>query len=162
MDTVNRDRIKQLKELKQRHNLTYPKIMDILSMHNCGTCESTLKKLFSENSEEKGYQTETISQVYEALVDEFSDDPVFNDVETLKETNIQIDRLMRRLEDTYADRKESYIQTIEVLREQVAHLQEQIAHLQEQITDRDKSIARKDEILEKLLDIYMLKGNGKE
>lgn len=148
MDTVNSDRIKQLKELKQRHNLTYPKIMDILSLHNCSTCESTLKKLFSENSEEKGYQTETISQVYEALVDEFSDDPIFNDVKTLKESNAQIDRLMRRLEDTYADRKESYIQTIAVLQEQVEHLKEQLA-------DRDKSIARKDEILEKLLDIYI-------
>lgn len=148
MDTVNSDRIKQLKELKQRHNLTYPKIMDILSAHSCGTCESTLKKIFSENSEEKGYQTETISQVYEALVDEFSDDPVFNDVNTLKETNAQIDRLMRRLEDTYADRKESYIQTIDILTKQVEHLQEQLA-------DRDRSIARKDEILEKLLDIYI-------
>lgn len=148
MDTINSERIKQLKEIKQRYNLTYPKIMDILSAHNCYACESTLKKIFSENSEEKGYQTETISQVYEAFVDEFPDDPAFNNIETFKETNAQLDRLMRRLEDTYADRKESYIQTIDILTKQVEHLQEQLA-------DRDRSIARKDEILEKLLDIYI-------
>lgn len=161
---IVRQRIKTMKEIKEKHNLTLSMIADIVESHGGYVSERTIAKAFGPGSEHKKYQFQSIANLYEALIEEYGETHEAKDPAVLAhiitERNTLIDSLIVQIEDLnedferrlvfYKERKDIYENTI-------ALLKEQIDRLNEMIRIREDAIRRKDEIMEKLLDEAILK-----
>ena len=164
IEKLKRKTIKRLKEIKTEQGLSIAKIMDLMESRGQFVSESTLKKIFADGSEDQTFRyQDSIAPIADVLLDIYGDTSGDEDAETLrriiKEKNKLIEFLMIKLEEQasnhiskesiYQERKDIYERTIEDMRSQISTLTEMISR-------RDASISRKDEILETLLDAYLI------
>jgi hypothetical protein len=153
IEKMKRRTIRRLKEIKQQQDLSISQIMKMMEERGQFVSEATLKKIFSEGSEEKyhfRYQ-DSIMPVADVLLDLYGDTSGLDDAESLRhiirEKNKLIELLMMKLEEqqtahkekeeVYADRKQAY--------------DRQISHLEAQVARYEKAIDRKDDLIERLL-----------
>ena len=123
--------IVQLKEMKERKNLSIDQIIEALDSTNNHLAKNTVVKFFSEGSEDCGYQYETIRAISDVMLNVYSDDADDDDeVRGLKRTvqlqNILIDQLKEQIQKEKIDadsilqsEKESNMRRIEFLRDRV-------------------------------------------
>ena len=157
LEKMKRKTIKRLKQIKQEQGLSIPQIMEIMEKQGKFVSEATLKKLFSDGSEEKPFRyQDSIAPVADVLLDIYGDSSGLEDVESLrqfiKEKNKLIEFLMIKVEELgeeaknreklYEDRKVAFEKTIESLELQVHRLHEQVD--------------RKDIMLERLVNTLLL------
>ena len=145
IEEIKKKTVARLREVKKQHDLTIPKIMDMLEAKGCFVSEPTVKRLFLENSDPVSFKyRDTIAPLADAILDMYSDKSGSEDVEALKamlhDKNKMINILIARDEERKAD----YDKRIE-------HLQKQINKLDEHLMFRERVIERKDEVIERLL-----------
>ena len=163
MEKTMKERIKTIKYIADAHNLSADSIADIVYENGGSASTPTIKKMLSENAENKGYHYQTVADVYNALVAKFGEDYNINDLETLqrivKERDRQIDSLMMQNEElqeennsdferklrVFDERKSAYEHTISILEQQLDRAYAQIEKL-------EKVIAHKDDIIERMLE----------
>lgn len=156
IESLKRNTIHRLKEIKDEQQLSIAQIMDMMEKRGQYVSEATLKKLFAKGSEEKKFRyQDSIAPVADVLLDIYGDKSGLEDVASLKqiirEKNRYIELLVCKLEEVeseaeerkelYQDRKQAYETTIASLENQVQRLNSQI----------DK----KDILLEKLMDAVL-------
>ena len=127
------NKIKIIKKIKEEHNLPNDMILDLVTRNNGTISESSLKRVFEEDSEDKTFRYSTIEDLYNALTKEFGDDYASDDPLLLKniiaERNNWIDRLVEEIkhnredfsvrEILYAERKANYERTISILQDRI-------------------------------------------
>ena len=144
--------IRRLKEIKEEQGLSISKIMEMLEEHGQYVSEATLKKVFSDGSEEKAFRMQdTIVPLADVLFDIYGDKSGLDDVESLrqiiKEKNKMIDMFAIKLEEqneTYASKERLYEDRKAIYEKHIAHLEEQIVRLQ-------SAAERKDAMIENLV-----------
>lgn len=152
LEKMKRKTIKRLKQIKQEQGLSISQIMEIVERQGKFVSEATLKKLFSDGSEEKPFRyQDSIAPVADVLLDIYGDSSGLDDADSLRqfirEKNKLIELLVIKVEELreeakareklYEDRKAAFEKTIESLELQVHRLHEQVD--------------RKDIMLEKLV-----------
>lgn len=157
LEKMKRKTIKRLKQIKQEQGLSIPQIMEIMEKQGKFVSEATLKKLFSDGSEEKPFRyQDSIAPVADVLLDIYGDSSGLDDAESLrqfiKEKNKLIELFMIKVEELgeeaknreklYEDRKAAFEKTIASLELQVNRLHEQVD--------------RKDIMLERLVNTLLL------
>ena len=163
MENIIHQRLKIIKDYKDKYKLTISAIMDIVTENGGYVSEGTAKKVFKDGSEDMGFHTSTILTIYDALVKKFGNE-LPTDTDELHNIvfrrNREIDRLVLELErlterygekeKLFEERKKIYEQTIEILKSQ-------IEKQNEQIQAQEAAIIRKDEYIRELLGKYLLK-----
>lgn len=139
--------IKQLKEIKEDNELTYPRIMERMEKNGKYVSLTTLRRVFAAGSEENAQNfnyENTLLPIAEALLN-VEDLPTPNDSPCAKE----IDGLKAVI----------HVQNEEIARlhEMKEHLENRITFLLEQIEKKDRRMDEKDETIRKLMDKYILK-----
>lgn len=152
IEKMKRKTIHRLKEIKNEQGLSIQKIMELLEARGQFVSEATLKKLFSDGSEEKNFRyQDTIMPVADVLLDLYGDKSGLDDVESLRsiirEKNKFIELLMMKLEEqatahaekekVYADRKAAFESQIEQMKAQIARC--------------EIALDRKDALIERLI-----------
>ena len=145
------NKIKIIKKIKEEHNLPNDMILDLVTRNNGTISESSLKRVFEEDSEDKTFRYSTIEDLYNALTKEFGDDYASDDPLLLKniiaERNNWIDRLVEEIkhnredfsvrEILYAERKANYERTIGMLQDRIDKQDEMIKQLMDKNFARD-------------------------
>ena len=145
------NKIKIIKKIKEEHNLPNDMILDLVTRNNGTISESSLKRVFEEDSEDKTFRYSTIEDLYNALTKEFGDDYASDDPLLLKniiaERNNWIDRLVEEIkhnredfsvrEILYAERKANYERTIGILQDRIDKQDEMIKQLMDKHFARD-------------------------
>ena len=135
--TRSQELIRQLKEVKQKNEITYPRIMDRMEKKGKFVSLTTLRRVFADGSETNAnsfsYEN-TLLPIAEALLEP-------EDVPT---EDPQIDALKAVI----------HVQNEEIARlhEMKEHLEGRITFLLEQIEKKDRRMDEKDEIIRKLMD----------
>lgn len=154
-------KIQTIKKIKEEHGLSMDHILNLVISSSGSVSESTLRRILSDGSEDEGFRYTSVADVYNALVKEYGEDYVSEDVETLKtllfERNKWIDRLAEEIETLkedyavreclYQERKENYEKTID--------LQKQT--YEQSLRLAKERIEKQDDIIEKLLDAHLIK-----
>ena len=158
IEKMKRRTIHRLKEIKQEQGLSIPQIMDMLEERGQFVSEPTLKKIFSDGSEEKNFRyQDTIMPVADVLLDLYGDKSGIDDCEALRhiirEKNKLIELLMMKLEEQEKSHAEKEI----VYADRKAAFEKQIQHLEAQIARYEKAIDKKDDLIERLLDATITK-----
>lgn len=144
-------RVEQIREICTREKLQIADIADLVSFSGEYVSLPTISKLLNDDLESANFQHHSVIAVYEALINKYGDMPDVQDIGTLKfmlaERDKQIDRVMMQLEHAaeehghrdviYADRKNVFENTIQLLREQ--------------LVIKDKEIDRQATLIEKLV-----------
>ena len=151
--TRSQELIKQLKEIKETHEITYPRIMERMEKNGKFVSLTTLRRVFADGSETNAnnfnYES-TLLPIAEALlnVEDLptpAASPYAKDIDALKAViHVQNEEIAR-------------------LHELKEHLESRITFLLEQIEKKDRRMDEKDETIKKLMNIYVLKedNNGK-
>ena len=158
IEKMKRKTIHRLKEIKTEQGLSIPQIMDMLEERGQFVSEPTLKKIFSDGSEEKNFRyQDTIMPVADVLLDLYGDKSGIDDCEALRhiirEKNKLIELLMMKLEEQEKSHAEKEI----VYADRKAAFEKQIQHLEAQIARYEKAIDKKDDLIERLLDATITK-----
>ena len=143
--------IERLKKVKSGQGLSISKIMDLLDEKGKYVSEATVKKIFSEGSEDFNFRyQDSIAPLADVLLDLYGDASGLDDVIALKQIIHDKNQTIEFMMIKFKEQKASYERN-------VAHLKGQIHRLNERLDVREKSIERKDAIMEKLLNAYLLK-----
>lgn len=158
IEKMKRRTIHRLKEIKTEQGLSIPQIMDMLEERGQFVSEPTLKKIFSDGSEEKNFRyQDTIMPVADVLLDLYGDKSGIDDCEALRhiirEKNKLIEMLMLKLEEQAKAHAEKEV----VYADRKAAFEKQIQHLESQISRYETAIDRKDTLIERLLDATIKK-----
>ena len=143
--TKSQELIKQLKEAKERNEVTYPRLMDRIEANGKFVSLTTLRRVFAVGSEENAssfnYET-TLLPIAEALLD-VEDLPTNDNTPNAKE----IDALKSVI----------HVQNEEIARlhDLKDHLESRITFLLEQIERKDRRMDEKDEIIRRLMEKCM-------
>lgn len=140
--SVKQELIRQLKEVKEKNEITYPRLIERLEKNGKYLSLSTLRRVFADGSEINAasfnYET-TLLPIAEVLLNA-------EDVPTPKDSPyaIEIDGLKAVI----------HVQNEEIARmhDIKEHLEERIAFLLEQIEKKDRRMDEKDEIIHKLME----------
>ena len=154
VEKLKKTTIERLKRVKAENGLSVSKIMDLLEEKGKFVSEATVKRIFSEGSEEFNFRyQDSIAPLADVLLDLYGDNSGLDDVMALKQIihdkNQTIEFMMIKFDEQKAADEKN-----------VAHLKSQIHRLNERLDVREKSIERKDAIMEKLLNAYLLKETG--
>lgn len=145
------NKIKIIKKIKEEHNLPNDVILDLVTRNNGTISESSLKRVFEDDSEDKTFRYSTIEDLYNALTKEFGDDYASDDPVLLKniiaERNNWIDRLVEEIKHNkedfsvrellYAERKANYERTIGILQDRIDKQDEMIKQLMDKHFAKD-------------------------
>ena len=158
IEKMKRRTIHRLKEIRAEQGLSIPQIMDMLEERGQFVSEPTLKKIFSDGSEEKNFRyQDTIMPVADVLLDLYGDKSGIDDAESLRhiirEKNKLIEMLMLKLEEQAKAHAEKEV----VYADRKAAFEKQIEHLESQIARYEKAIDKKDDLIERLLDATIKK-----
>ena len=149
IEKLKRKTIRRLKEIKSEQGLSISQIMDMLEKAGQFVSEPTLKKIFSEGSEELNFRyQDTIMPVADVLLDKYGDKSGLDDAESLRqiirEKNKYIEMILFKLEEQqeayarekalYEERKTMYERTIERF---------------------ERQIERKDRMIEQIMSSYL-------
>ena len=151
LEKLKKSTIIRLKRVKAEQGLSISKIMDLLEEKGKFVSEATVKRVFSEGSEEFNFRyQDSIAPLADVLLDWYGDSSGLDDVSALKQIihdkNQTIEFMMIKFEEQKA-----------VYEKNVAHLKEQIQSLNERLDFRERVVDRKDAVIEKLLNAYLLK-----
>lgn len=134
--------IRQLKDVKAKNEITYPRILERIEKNGKFVSLTTLRRVFAEGSERNAenfnYET-TLLPIAEVLLD-------VEDVPTPQDSPyaLEIDGLKSVI----------HVQNEEIARlhEMKEHLESRITFLLEQIDKKDRRMDEKDEIIRRLMD----------
>lgn len=143
MELVNaQELIRQLKDAKQRNEVTYPRILERMERNGKYVSLTTLRRVFADGSESNAgsfsYEN-TLLPIAEALLDAEEvptpeDSPYATQIDGLKAViHVQNEEIAR-------------------LHELKEHLEGRITFLLEQIEKKDRRMDEKDEIIRRLMD----------
>ena len=144
--TRSQELIKQLKEIKETHEITYPRIIERMEKNGKYVSLTTLRRVFAEGSETNAsnfnYES-TLLPIAEALLN-VEDMPTPENSPYAKE----IDGLKAVI----------HVQNEEIARlhELKEHLEDRITFLLEQIDKKDRRMDEKEETIQKLMNKYVL------
>ena len=146
--TRSQELIRQLKEIKQKNEITYPRIMERMEKNGKFVSLTTLRRVFADNSENNAdsfnYEN-TLLPIAEALlnVEDLptpADSPYAKEIDGLKAViHVQNEEISR-------------------LHELKEHLETRITFLLEQIEKKDRRMDEKDELIKRLLDQVLVCG----
>jgi hypothetical protein len=138
--TPSSELIKQLKWIKQRDEITYPRIQEKLEKHGYFVSMTTIRRVFADGSEESSFNYEnTLLPIARVLLD-FSDDGSVEEEPSADE--VAGLRAVIRLQT----------EEIERLHELNEHLEARVTFLIDQIEKKDRRMDEKDEIIRRLMD----------
>ena len=146
-----REIIKQLKRIKDERKLTVDEIIDLLDRNNRHLARNTIVKIFSDNSEEYGYQEESIRSIADVMLNVYNESET-DDTEvkglksTIKLQNIIISQL-----------KEHLAASDKVLQEERLSAMRRVDFLRDRIEKQDQRIEQKDRLITIMLMIYLEK-----
>ena len=138
------DLIRQLKEVKLKDEITYPRIMDRMEKNGKFVPITTLRRVFADGSEMSAnnfsYEN-TLLPIAEALLNAEDvptpDSPCAKDIDALKAViHVQNEEISR-------------------LHEIKEHLESRITFLLEQIDKKDRRMDEKDDIIRKLMEKFL-------
>lgn len=139
--TRSQDLIRQLKEVKAKNEVTYPRIIERIEKNGKFVSLTTIRRVFADGSERNAenfnYET-TLLPIAEALLN-------VEDVPTVESPfAAEIDGLKSVI----------HVQNEEIARlhEMKEHLEGRITFLLEQIEKKDRRMDEKDEIIRRLMD----------
>ena len=152
IEKLKRRTIHRLKKIKEEQKLTYANIMDLLEQHGQYVSEATLKRVFAEGSEDQNFRyQDSIAPLADVLLDIYGESSESDDAESLRriirEKNKMIEFLLLKM-----DEKDSEFEKLKTLYE------ERKALYEKSIDRFEIQIARKDELIERLLNTYLPKG----
>ena len=138
--------IKQLKEIKENNEITYPRILERMEKNGKYVSLTTLRRVFANGSEDNAQNfnyENTLLPIAEALLN-VEDLPTPHDSPYAKE----IDGLKAVI----------HCQNEEIARlhEMKEHLENRITFLLDQIDKKDRRMDEKEETIKKLMDKYVL------
>ena len=144
--TRSQELIKQLKEIKETHEITYPRIIERMEKNGKYVSLTTLRRVFAEGSEVNAsnfnYES-TLLPIAEAL--------------------LNVEDLPTPENSPYAKEIDGLKAVIHVQNEEIArlhelkeHLEERITFLLEQIDKKDRRMDEKEETIQKLMNKYVL------
>ena len=143
--------IEQLKKVKAEQGLSVSRIMEMLEAKGKFVSEATVKRIFSEGSEEFNFRyQDSIAPLADVLLDLYGDTSGLDEVMALKQIIHDKNQTIEFMMIKFEEQKSAY-------EKNVAHLKGQIHRLNERLDIRERSIERKDAIMEKLLNAYLLK-----
>lgn len=133
MKKVLQQRVAQIKKICDEQCLQASDIANIVAAAGANFSMPTYYKLLSENAEAQDYYPNTIITIYEAIVAKYGECQEIEDSNArgeIIERDKTIDRLVKeygaREQQLYADRKNVYENTIDILKEQIAFKDEEI------------------------------------
>ena len=142
IEAMKKQTIERLKAVKREQELSISNIMDMLSTKGHFISEPTLKKVFSDSSDNYNFKyRDTIAPLADVLLDLYSEDDDDKMKRLIREKNKLIEILIHKSEEQKADYER-----------RIAHLKNQVSRLESNLDFREKVIDRKDEVIEKLLD----------
>lgn len=142
IEAMKKQTIERLKAVKREQELSINAIMDMLSTKGHFISEPTLKKVFSDNSDNYNFKyRDTIAPLADVLLDLYSEDDDDRMKLLIREKNKLIEILIHKNEEQKSD-----------FERRIAHLKNQVSRLESNLDFREKVIDRKDEVIEKLLD----------
>ena len=146
IEAMKKQTIERLKRVKKEQELSYAKIMDMLSSKGYYLSEPTLKKVFSENSDTYNFKyRDTIAPLADVLLDLYGAGTSSESSEDVKhlirEKNKMIEILLYKNEEQKAD-----------FERRISHLKKQVDRLEANLDFREKMIDRKDSVIEKLFE----------
>lgn len=149
IEKLKRKTIHRLKQIKEEQGLTVAKIIELMEERGQFVSETTIKRVFSEGSEEQNFRyQDSIAPIADVLLDIYGESSSLEDAESLRriirEKNKLIEFLMIKL-----DEKEQEFDNRRALYEERKALYEKT------IERFEVQIARKDELIERLLDKYL-------
>ena len=140
--TRSQELIRQLKEIKQKNEITYPRIMERMEKNGKFVSLTTLRRVFADNSESNA---QTFS--YE------------NTLLPIAEALLNVEDLPTPADSPYAKEIDGLKAVIHVQNEEIARLHEMKEHLEaritfllEQIEKKDRRMDEKDETIRRLMD----------
>lgn len=152
LEKLKRKTIHRLKQIKSEQGLTVSKIMDLMEERGQFVSEATIKRVFADGSEEQNFRyQDSIAPIADVLLDIYGDSSKLDDVDSLRqiirEKNKLIEFLMMKL-----DEKDSEFE------KRISMYEERKALYEKTIERFEVQIARKDEIIERMLNTYLPKG----
>ena len=151
IEKLQKSTVERLRTVRKEHGLTISEICDMLDTKGYFLSEATVKRVFSEGSEDFNFRyQDSIAPLADVLLDLYGDTSGLDEVAALKQIihdkNQTIEFMMIKFEEQKAFYEKN-----------VAHLKGQIHRLNERLDIRERSIERKDAIMEKLLNAYLIK-----
>ncbi|MBR5164228.1 MAG: hypothetical protein IKW87_01565 [Ruminococcus sp.] len=151
LEKLKKSTINRLKRVKAEQGLSISKIMDLLEEKGKFVSEATVKRVFSEGSEDFNFRyQDSIAPLADVLLDWYGDSSGLDDVSALKQIIHDKNQTIEFMMIKFEEQKSAY-------EKNVAHLKEQIQSLNERLDFREKVVDRKDAVIEKLLNAYLLK-----
>lgn len=150
-----KDIIAQLKALKESKGLSIQDICDTLDRTNNHLAKNTVAKIFSDGSEDFGYQYDTIRTLADVMFHVYSNDADDNaEIKGLKSTvqyqNIIIDQLRSQIE-TERKAAEDALEA-----EKAANIR-RVEFLRDRVQKQDLRIEQKDRLITIMMMIYIRK-----
>lgn len=146
-----REIVIQLKHIKEERKLTIQQIYDMLERSNKHLALNTLVKVFSEDSENAGFQEETIRSLADVLLDVYVDSETDDsEIKGLKSTI--------KLQNVIISQLEEHLKTANTAlgNEQISALR-RIDFLRDRIEKQDLRIEQKDRLITIMLMILIEK-----
>ena len=151
LEKLKKSTIIRLKRVKAEQGLSISKIMDLLEEKGKFVSEATVKRVFSEGSEDFNFRyQDSIAPLADVLLDWYGDSSGLDDVSALKQIIHDKNQTIEFMMIKFEEQKTAY-------EKNVAHLKEQIQSLNERLDFRERVVDRKDAVIEKLLNAYLLK-----
>lgn len=140
--TKSQELIKQLKDIKARNEITYPRIMERMEKNGKFVSLTTLRRVFADGSEKNA--------------DSFNYE---NTLLPIAEALFNVEDLPTPADSPYAKEIDGLKAVIHVQNEEIArlhdmkeHLESRITFLLEQIDKKDRRMDEKDEIIRQLME----------
>ena len=151
LEKLKKSTIIRLKRVKAEQGLSISKIMDLLEEKGKFVSEATVKRVFSEGSEDFNFRyQDSIAPLADVLLDWYGESSGLDDVSALKQIIHDKNQTIEFMMIKFEEQKTAY-------EKNVAHLKEQIQSLNERLDFRERVVDRKDAVIEKLLNAYLLK-----
>ena len=152
VSTLKKDTVERIRKVRKERELTIQEILNMLEEKNYFLSEATLKRVFSDNSDPASFKyRDTIVPLADVLLDFYEDQSGTNEVEALKslirDKNMTISILIAKNDELRTD-----------FEKRIAHLQKQIDRLEKNLDFREGVVQRKDEVIEKLMNKILEKG----
>jgi hypothetical protein len=151
--------ILQLKQSKNERDLSISEIYDMLMAANCDISLTTLKRVFAEGSEDKGFRykgtIQPIAQVMLAIKEETTPDNQLTDVEidALKNIALLKDTIITDLQkenEALAAKAAQLMKDYAEAQEKIELLKKQAEFLTSRVHRLDELIERKDDYIDRL------------
>lgn len=140
--TRSQELIKQLKEIKEKNEITYPRILERMEKNGKFVSLTTLRRVFADGSERNA--------------DSFNYE---NTLMPIAEVLLNVEDVPTEASSPYAKEIDALKAVIHVQNEEIArlhdmkeHLESRITFLLEQIEKKDRRMDEKDEIIRKLME----------